>query len=407
MSGGYQAATSPTSASDASPKELTCRVESVWERHPVPDVKEQPVHFVRKQTPLLKEVGAMGLEDSTEWHRANYHKFMHDEPFDRAILINCKQHYEDLKANFPKMKHYWEEQDAGFGEQLLIDGLDAEELCLGDILKSKDNALELQVTCPRLCCFRVDHRYPAIPEIAHSGEKGTVRQYASSNSRGGFFCKVLQPGLVQEGHEFVIERGHYKKYPLAYLAELLYKDTPLSVNFLGTPYQLAELCDCEDLCMFEWRERLIDLKAHRSNHEGEDAPDIPGEPVPYEEGLKLIRGEWCTTGSAKNPSIHERTSGRPALARTLTQHFRAQLKDTTIHLRLEGNSVHSDKPVFGKKHVHGHVRNNHGHFAMEIDCGGFPIFPRYAYMTRVGAALGEVFLVISSGGKWRKIPDDS
>lgn len=340
----------------------------------------------------------MGLEDSTEWHRANYHKFMHDEPWDRAILLNSKKHYEELKAQFPNMKHYWEEEGATFGEQLVIDGLDADNICLGDVLKSNatNSGLELQVTSPRLCCFRADHRYPAIPEVKLSGANGTVRQWASSNSRGGFFCKVLRPGTVQEGDSFSLLPGNFQTYPLSYLAELLYAEKPTAVNFRGTDQQLKELCDAEELAMFEWRERLIDFCAHKKS--GIEIPDTQnlGEPISYEEGVKLIQAEWCSLGSAGEGHFHERVAGMPI------EHILSQL-ESTITLRLDGDAVRSDSTVLKKDGIHAYMRNNHGNFGLEIDLGGFPTFPRYAFMTRI---CGEVYLMISSGGKWRRIPDD-
>jgi len=377
--------------------EQTCSIASVWERHPDTSKQEQDPHFVRRKTDLLKMVDAMGLEDSTEWHRANYHKFMHDEPFDRAILINSKKHYEDLQAHFPDMKHYWAEEGSTFGEQLIIDGLDADSICLGDILESKDTFLKLQVTSPRLCCFRTDHRYPAIPAVKISGQKGTVRQWASSNSRAGFFCKVIRPGTVQEGHSFVLRPGRFQSYPLSYLAELCYMEKPTAINFTGNDAQLMELCDAEDFAMFEWRERLIDFRAHKKS--GIQAlPEHMGNPIPYEEGLKLITGEWCSLGSANPNNVHERNAGMDV------EHIRSQV-ESEIALKLEGDVVHSSAAVLENKHICAKVRNDHGNFAMEIDLGGFPAFPRYAFMTRFGH-VDDVYLMISTGGKWRRIPDD-
>lgn len=380
------------------------KIVSVWERHPIPDVKEQPVHFVRKRTELRKNMDAIGLEDSREWHRDHYKEFMHGEPWDRAVLVGCRQHYEDLKDHFPTMKHYWEKDDATFGEQMVIDGLDADRICLGDVLESTYGPLELQVTCPRLCCFRVDHRYPAIPPIKHSGHEGTVRHWASSNGRAGFLCRVLRPGSMQEGDTLRVVKRPHPQYPLSYLASLFYADSPLAVKFTGTEKQLLELCSLEDLCLMEWRERLIDYKAHLRVDHALMEPDSMGEPVPYEEGLKLIEGEWCRMGSAGHQGGHERIGQAEPHDDEDMDFIRKQLeKESTVVLTLKGSEVHTDKPTFEQKHWVGKVRNDHGHFAIEIDLGGFPSFPRYAFMTRAGRARGMLYLVMSSGGKWFKI----
>merc|ERR1740121_428681 len=119
-----------------------------------------------------------------------------------------------------------------------------------------------------------------------------------------------------------------------------------------------------------------------------------GKPISYEEGMKLISAEWCSLGSAGNGHIHERVAGMPV------EHIQSQL-ESTMTLRLDGDAVRSDSAVCKRKDIQAILRNSHGNFAMEIDLGGFPAFPRYAFMTRVG---GEVYLMLSTGGKWRRIP---
>eukprot|EP00931_Biecheleriopsis_adriatica_P006040 TRINITY_DN107502_c0_g1_i1.p1 TRINITY_DN107502_c0_g1~~TRINITY_DN107502_c0_g1_i1.p1 ORF type:complete len:418 (+),score=57.07 TRINITY_DN107502_c0_g1_i1:90-1256(+) len=378
------------------------KVVSVWERHPIDGAKEQPVHFVRKRTEQRKSVEGIGLEDSREWHRDHYKEFMHGEPWDRAVLVGCKQHYEDLKGHFPTMRHYWDQEDATFGEQLIMDGFDADTICLGDVLQSSYGPLQLQVTCPRLCCFRVDHRYPAIPAIAHSGHEGTVRQWASSNGRAGFLCRVLRPGSVQQDDTFKVIKRTYAHYPLAYLAGLFYSKTPLAINFEGSEKQMKELCNCSELCLMEWRERLIDYQAHANSDLALVDSEGMGEPVPFEEGLKLIEGEWCQKGSAAHGGSHERIRQAEPHDDEDTDYIRSLAGDT-ICLTLKDSEVHTDKAVFEKKHWVGKIRNDRGNFALEFDLGGFPSFPRYAFMTRVGRARGLVYLVLSSGGKWFKV----
>merc|ERR1719382_1494336 len=159
---------------------------------------------------------------------------------------------------FPNMKHYWEDPEATFGEQLVLDGLDADSVCLGDELQSQYGPLRLKVTCPRLCCFRVDHRFPAIPTIKHSGAPGTVRQWCSSNSRAGFMCRVLHPGSVMAGDRMCVEKRPFPQYSLSRLAGMVYGKTPIHVNFTGTDDELVHLCGLEDeLCHFEWRSALL------------------------------------------------------------------------------------------------------------------------------------------------------
>jgi len=354
------------------------KVHSVWERHPIEGVVEQPVHFVRKRTELRKEVAAIGLEDSREWHR-DHVQLMDGEPWDRAILINCLKHYSDLQSHFPNMKHYWEDPEAGFGEQLRIEGMDADSLCLGDELQSEYGPLRLQITCPRLCCFRVDHRYPAIPAIKRSGQPGTVRQYASGNGRAGLLARVLRPGTVMAGDEFKVCKRRYPQYPIAKLAGMIYGKTPLQVSFTGTDDELDHLCNMqEDLCHIEWLHPLNHYKESLTKQRPLHVHESLGTPIPYEEGKEKIVGIWMI-GKSEAPK--------------------------EVKLSWEGDKLVGDETVFDGLPCFGHPRNCEGHFAVEFDVGGFPHFPRFAYMTLSGCGRGFLQLIFSHE-QWTKEPED-
>mmetsp|Transcript_30597 Transcript_30597/g.95097 ORF Transcript_30597/g.95097 Transcript_30597/m.95097 type:complete len:369 (+) Transcript_30597:150-1256(+) len=358
---------------------------SVWERHPVEGVAEQPVHFTRRRTHLRKDVGAMGLEDSREWHRDHYQQFMDGKPWDRAVLVGCRQHYADLRSHFPRMKHYWEDKEATFGEQLIVDGFDADSICLGDELQSEYGPLRLQVTCPRLCCFRVDHRYPSIPPIKHSGSPGTVRQWCSSNGRGGFMCRVVHGGSVMEGDKMKVEKRRCPQYPLSRLAGMVYGKTPIHIDFTGSDDDLIELCQMEEnLCHFEWHTPLVHYRDSLLQKRSLHVHDSYGTPITYEEGIKLITGRWCRRGES-------------GLAND-----GAFLQDE-INVVWEGDNLVADSKAF--KGWAGRPRNDHGHFAVEVDLGGFPHFPRYGFMTGSGDADGMINMIFSSGGRWFREPE--
>eukprot|EP00928_Gymnodinium_smaydae_P033425 TRINITY_DN2394_c0_g2_i1.p1 TRINITY_DN2394_c0_g2~~TRINITY_DN2394_c0_g2_i1.p1 ORF type:complete len:370 (+),score=60.90 TRINITY_DN2394_c0_g2_i1:88-1197(+) len=361
-------------------------VSAVWERHPVEGVAEQPIHFVRRRTELRKEVGALGLEDSKEWHR-DHAQVMGGECYDRAVLVECKQHYTDLMEHFPSMKHYWEDPEATFGEQLVLDGVDADSICVGDELQSEYGPLRLKVTCPRLCCFRVDHRYPAIPPIKRSGTPGTVRQWCSSNGRGGFMCRVVHPGTVMAGDKFKVEKRPHPKYPISRLAGMVYGKTPIHVDFNGNDDELQELCNMEeDLCHYEWLDALVHYKDSVMQKRPLQVHESLGSPVPYEEGVKLTEGLWFTQGgleAARDGAYMQREA----------------------KVSWDGDNLVVEPSVFAGVPFQLKPRNDHGHFAVEADLGGFPNFPRFAYMTRMSDVSGAVNLVFSNGTKWFKEPN--
>lgn len=332
----------------------------------------------------------MGLEDSREWHR-DHAQQMDGEPWDRAVLVSCKQHYIDLQNQFPNMKHYWEDPEATFGEQLVFDGFDADSICLGDELQSEYGPLRLKVTCPRLCCFRVDHRYPTVPPIKHSGSPGTVRQWCSANGRGGFMCRVVHPGTVMEGDRMRVDKRPHPEYPLSKLAGMVFSKTPLHVDFTGTDDELSELCGMdEDLCHHEWRGALVHYRDSLAARRPLQVHESLGTPIPFEEGKALVAGRWCC---ARGGGV----GACPGLAAD------GALAQREVDLKWDGEVLQGlaeDAPA--QRCL---PRNEGGHFALEVVAGGFPHFPRFAYMTRSSDATGIVSLVFSTGGKWFREPE--
>jgi ferredoxin-NADP reductase/MOSC domain-containing protein YiiM len=103
----------------------------------------------------------------------------------RAVLAYQLQSYE-----------YWREflgrDDLGpgaFGENLTIDGLEDDEVCIGD--RYRIGEAELEVTQPRVTCFRVGMRVgePQLPSLL------------VAHHRPGFYLRVLTEGLITAGDE--------------------------------------------------------------------------------------------------------------------------------------------------------------------------------------------------------------
>jgi ferredoxin-NADP reductase/MOSC domain-containing protein YiiM len=78
-----------------------------------------------------------------------------------------------------------------FGENLTVEGLADDEVCIGDRYRIGD--AELEVTQPRVTCFRVGIRLndPRIPALL------------VSHRRPGFYLRVLREGDLQAGDEIV------------------------------------------------------------------------------------------------------------------------------------------------------------------------------------------------------------
>jgi MOSC domain-containing protein YiiM len=78
-----------------------------------------------------------------------------------------------------------------FGENLTIDGLPDDEVCIGD--RYRIGGAELEVTQPRVTCYRVGLRMgePELPALL------------VSHHRPGFYCRVITEGPVRAGDPIV------------------------------------------------------------------------------------------------------------------------------------------------------------------------------------------------------------
>jgi ferredoxin-NADP reductase/MOSC domain-containing protein YiiM len=103
----------------------------------------------------------------------------------RAVLAYQLQSYQHWRQLFGR-------DDLGpgsFGENLTIDGLEDDEVCIGD--RYRIGEVELEVTQPRVTCFRVGMRVsePQLPSLL------------VAHHRPGFYLRVLTEGLIEAGEE--------------------------------------------------------------------------------------------------------------------------------------------------------------------------------------------------------------
>jgi MOSC domain-containing protein YiiM len=101
---------------------------------------------------------------------------------DQALLMYSAAHYP-----------WWENElgrpmgPGGFGENLTVDGLDEDSVCIGDMLAI--GSVRLQVSQPRQPCATLARRHQVRDMIA------IVRE----NGRSGWYLRVLAEGPVETG----------------------------------------------------------------------------------------------------------------------------------------------------------------------------------------------------------------
>jgi MOSC domain-containing protein YiiM len=142
-------------------------------------------------------------------------------------------------AHYPR----WEQElgrsmePGAFGENLLVDGLDEDTVCIGDVYEIGE--VRLQVSHPRQPCATLARRHQILDMIA------IVRK----NARSGWYLRVLSQGSVEAGLSIRRLDHPNPEWSVRRAARaMLTRDRD--------PAEAAGLARCRGLSD-EWRERLL------------------------------------------------------------------------------------------------------------------------------------------------------
>jgi ferredoxin-NADP reductase/MOSC domain-containing protein YiiM len=116
-------------------------------------------------------------------------------------------------ASYRYWQHHLERDDleyGQFGENLTVDGLPDDEVCIGDRYRIGD--AEFEVTQPRVTCYRVGMRL-GVPEMA---------ALLVGHHRPGFYMRVLREGDIRAGDRIVKTRDGPEALTVADADALLY-----------------------------------------------------------------------------------------------------------------------------------------------------------------------------------------
>ncbi|HET6737612.1 MAG TPA: MOSC domain-containing protein, partial [Kribbella sp.] len=105
----------------------------------------------------------------------------------RAVLVYQIDSYRYWEQHFGRDDFVYGQ----FGENLTVDGLPDDEVCIGD--RYRIGTAELEVTQPRVTCYRVGLRMgePDLPALL------------VSHHRPGFYCRVITEGAITAGDPIV------------------------------------------------------------------------------------------------------------------------------------------------------------------------------------------------------------
>jgi ferredoxin-NADP reductase/MOSC domain-containing protein YiiM len=140
----------------------------------------------------------------------------------RAVLVYQIQSYRHWQQHFGRDDFSYGE----FAENLTVDGLPDDEVCIGD--RYRIGGAEFEVTQPRVTCYRVGMRLgePELPSLL------------VSHHRPGFYMRVIREGHIQAGDKIVKSKAGPGAVTVADTDALLYlphKDQAKLRLALGIP----------------------------------------------------------------------------------------------------------------------------------------------------------------------------
>ena len=180
----------------------------------------------------------------------------------RALLVYQLDSYRHWEKFFDRddLEH------GSFGENLTVDGLPDDEVCIGD--RYRIGEAELEVTQPRVTCFRVGMRLgePRLPALL------------VAHHRPGFYLRVLREGYVEAGDPITRTRRGPHELTVADVDALLYLPGPHTAT-------LAAAIDVPALSP-GWHESFVSMLDGRQELPAQAG--VPALPTPAWPGFRPL-----------------------------------------------------------------------------------------------------------------------
>jgi MOSC domain-containing protein YiiM len=161
-----------------------------------------PSAFIKQRIDGPVNVGPLGLEGDAQADRR-----VHGGP-DKAVYAYPAARYPEWITDHPELASRF--VAGGFGENLTVEGLIEDDLCVGDV--HGIGTTRLQVCQPRQPCFKLALRFGSsrLP-------KAMVR-----TGRSGWYYRVLTPGTLTGGDEIRLLERPLPDFPFNALLDFLY-----------------------------------------------------------------------------------------------------------------------------------------------------------------------------------------
>jgi ferredoxin-NADP reductase/MOSC domain-containing protein YiiM/ferredoxin len=179
-----------------------------------------------------------------------------------------------------------------FGENLTVEGLPDNEVCIGD--RYQIGSALFEVTQPRVTCYRVGIRM-AVPQMA---------SLLVSHKRPGFYFRVLQEGEISAGDEIVKVAEGPEKVTVAEVDALLYLP--------GHPREQMQRALRIPALSQGWKASLQALVAEEGTGKQGNAGLVSTSPPPAWRGFRALRVGAIQPESADVRSlVLESEDGKP------------------------------------------------------------------------------------------------
>ena len=194
-------------------------------------------------------------------------------------------------ASYKYWQRYFGRADFGYGqlgENLTVDGLPDDEVCIGD--RYRIGEAEFEVTQPRVTCYRVGLRLgePELPALL------------VSHHRPGFYMRVIAEGRIQAGDRIVKTRTGPEALSVADADALLYLPGRAPAT-LRRALQIPALSP-------GWQDSFRDLLADTEGDSTAAAPPLGAGPIPRSgaawPGFRELHVTKVVPESAKVSSIY-------------------------------------------------------------------------------------------------------
>jgi len=215
----------------------------------------------------------------------------------RAVMVYQIESYRHWQRHFGR-------DDFGygqFGENLTVDGLPDDEVCIGDRYRIGD--AEFEVTQPRVTCYRVGLRLgePEMPALL------------VSHHRPGFYMRVIREGHIQAGDQIIKTRTGPHALTVADTDALLYLPDPDPAK-LRLAVQIPALSP-------GWQGSFRDLLAG-----GAGPAAAPASPAPAWAGFRPLRVTRVVPETATVSSVYlAAADGAPLPGATAGQYLAVRI----------------------------------------------------------------------------------